>query len=85
MKKIHAPTLKFHTIYSVILAIIFLITIVVVRDITLSIAVLVLLAYIIGNGIIHGKKNELNRDSIFEYILVSVIVIVVFLGVFFTR
>jgi hypothetical protein len=85
MKKIHAPSFKFHTIYSVILAVILLITIVMVRDITLSIVTFVLLAYVIGNGIIHGRKNELNRDSILEYILVSTIVIVVFLGIFFTR
>lgn len=85
MKKIHAPSLKFHTVYSAVLAIILLVTIVVVRDVTLSIAMFVLLAYVIGNGIIHGRKNELNRDSIFEYILVSAIVIVVFLGIFFTR
>lgn len=85
MKKIHATSLKFHIIYSVILAIIFLIAIIVVRDIALGVMMLALLAYVVGNGIIHGRKNELTRDAILEYIIVSAIVAVVLLGIFFTR
>lgn len=85
MKKNHIHTLKFHTIYSVILALILLITIFVVRDIMLGVASFILLAYVVGNGIIHGRKNEVTRDGILEYVIVSLIVVVIFLGVFFTH
>lgn len=85
MKKVHSASFKFHLIYSTILAIIFLIMILLVRDIALGIVMLVLLAYVAGNGIIHGRKNELTRDTIIEYVIVSAIVAVIFLGVLFTR
>jgi hypothetical protein len=85
MKKVHIPTLKFHTIYSLVLLAVFLVTIIIVRDLSLGLVGAVLVAYVIGNGIIHGQKNEITRDAILEYILVSLIVVVVFLGVFFTR
>lgn len=80
MKKIHHKSLKFHTLYSIALSIILLAVIVMVRDITLGITMFLLLAYIVGNGIIHSKKNELQRDTILEYIIVSVIVLIVIIG-----
>lgn len=85
MKKIHHRSLKFHTIFSVVLAAVFVVTMLIVRDLVLGIVLAFLLAYIIGNGIIHGKKNELNRDALLEYGIVSLIVIALLLGVFLTR
>lgn len=85
MKKVHLPSLKFHTIYSSILAIVFVITLIIVPDFMLGIALGILLAYVIGNGIIHGKKNELTRDAIVEYILLSVIIGLLVAGAIFTR
>lgn len=85
MKKAHIRSFKFHTIYSVCLAIIFLVTLLLVRELMLAIALGLLLAYVIGNGIIHGTKSELTRDAVIEYVFLSVIVVVLLLGVFFTR
>lgn len=80
MKKQHFRKLKFHTIFSVILSVAFLVVLLIVPDLSLGIAAVFLCAYIIGNGIIHVKNNELSRDTVLEYILVSAIVIVVIIG-----
>jgi hypothetical protein len=80
MKKQHYQKLKFHTIYSVILSIVFLVVLLFVRDLSFGIAILFLCSYVFGNGIIHIKHNELSRDTIVEYVIVSLIAIVVTIG-----
>lgn len=74
------PSLKIHTIFSLVLAIILLVVLIVAPSISLFAAMLFVVLYVSGNGIIHSKKNELSRDTIVEYILVSAIVIVVVIG-----
>lgn len=81
MKKRHIPSLKFHTLYTIGLSVIFLGIILLAPEITLFAAVVFLLLYVGGNGIIHSKKNELSRDSLVEYIIVSLVALVVLLGV----
>jgi len=83
MKKKHIPSLKFHTLYSIILAAIFVLVVIFVRNIIFAAAAGFLLLYVIGNGIIHTKKNELTRDTLLEYILISAIVLVVIVGLIF--
>lgn len=80
MKKHHAKKLKFHTLFSVLLVIIFLTVLFFVRDVSLAIIMLFLAIYIAGNGIIHSKYNELKRDTVVEYLIVSGIVIIVVIG-----
>ena len=82
MKKIHFPSLKFHTIYSITLAIVFLIILLFVRDIALGVAMILLVIYVVGNGIIHTKKSELKRDTLLEYIIVAVIALIIIAGAF---
>ena len=82
MKKIHFPSLKFHTIYSTTLAIVFLIILLFVRDIALGVAMILLVIYVVGNGIIHTKKSELKRDTLLEYIIVAVIALIIIAGAF---
>jgi len=80
MKKIHYKSLKFHAIYSFILATIFLAVIVFTPDISLGIAMVFLVLYIAGNGLIHARNNKLERDTLMEYIIVSIIVFVIIIG-----
>lgn len=80
MKKKHHASLKFHTIYSIVISVIFLIVILLVRDITLGAAAVFLIFYVAGNGIIHSKNNELKRDTLVEYILLSIIALVIIIG-----
>lgn len=80
MKKFHHASLKLHVIYSVFLSVIFLAILLFVRDIALGASMFFLVLYVVGNGIIHTKKNELKRDTLLEYVLVSAIVLVVLLG-----
>jgi hypothetical protein len=63
------------------LAVIFVILLVLVRDWTLGIAVTFLFLYVVGNGIIHVKHNQLKRDTLIEYVLVAVIVFVLLVSV----
>lgn len=80
MKKIHLPSLKIHTIFSLVLAIVLLVVLVFVPSISLFAVAMFVVLYVSGNGIIHSKKNELKRDTLVEYVLVSIIVIVVVIG-----
>jgi len=80
MKKIHHKSLKFHTLYTAAISIIFLIVILFAREITLFTTSIFLILYIIGNGIIHTIKNELKRDTVIEYIIVSTIILVIAIG-----
>ncbi len=81
MKKKHHTSLKFHTIYSLVSSVIFLIIILLARDLTLGLTMVFVTLYIVGNGIIHTTKNELERDTLVEYILVSIIILVMMIGV----
>ena len=81
MKKHHVRSLKFHTLYTIALSLLFLGVILLAPEITLFAAVVFLLLYVGGNGIIHSRKNELSRDSLVEYIIVSLVALVVLVGV----
>jgi len=77
MKKNHYKSLKFNTIYSFILAIIFLIIIITTPDILLGVTMVFLILYVAGNGLIHARHNKLDRDTLVEYIVISVIALFV--------
>lgn len=81
MKKIHHASLKFHTLYSIVLSVIFLVVLLIVRDVSLGVAMFFLVLYVVGNGIIHARKSELKQDTILEYVLVSIIALTVIVGV----
>lgn len=80
MKKKHHSSLKFHTIYSIILSVVFLAIILVRHDLTLGLTMVFLTLYIVGNGIIHTTKSELKRDTLVEYVLVSIIIMIMTIG-----
>jgi len=77
MKKVHYKSLKFNTIYSLILAIIFLIVIIAIPDIMLGVSMAFLILYVTGNGLIHARNNELERDTIVEYFVISFIALII--------
>lgn len=81
MKLKHHKSLKFHTAYSIFLAVVFIVIIALVHEVSLGVSMGFLAFYVIGNGIIHAKKNELNQDSVVEYVLVSAIVLVLIVGI----
>lgn len=62
------------------IALIFTSIIVFVRDIALSVAMVLILLYVAGNGVIHTRNNQLSRDAFIEYVIISVIVLVVVIG-----
>ena len=82
MKKIHFPSLKFHTIYSIILAVLLIAILFFAPDISLFAVIVFMILYVGGNGIIHSRTNELSRDALIEYIIIATIVLVVAIGAF---
>lgn len=82
MKKQHHKSLKIHTIYNLIIAVIFIAVIIIKSEIALIISALFLLFYIAGNSIIHANKNVLNRDILIEYLILSIIATIVLASAF---
>lgn len=80
MRKHHHSTMKFHTIYTLLLTLAFVVVLYFSQNFTLGLIMLFLLFYIAGNGIIHSRKNELHRDTLLEYVLIAMIVLVLLLG-----
>jgi hypothetical protein len=83
MKAIHFKTMKFHSFYSLLLAFICIGVIIIFPSISLAIASAFLVLYVAGNGVIHAKNGTLNRDSVLEYVLLSIVAIVLIVGAVF--
>lgn len=77
MKKQHHKSLKFHTLFTILLGVATVILIILKPDLLLVISSLALVAYVAGNGIIHARKNQLSRDSILEYSIVGLIILII--------
>jgi predicted permease len=73
VKKRHSRTLKFHTVFTVALTVVFAFVLLITKSLSLGVAMIFLALYVAGNGIIHVRRNELARDTIVEYILIGVI------------
>jgi hypothetical protein len=80
MRKHHHPTLKLHTIYTLMLTLVFGFIFYFVQDITVGALMVALALYVAGNGIIHARKNTLHRDTAIEYLIVALIAFVLLIG-----
>ncbi len=76
MKRQHFKTLKIHTVYNVAISVVFVVVIMLEHDTALLAATVFLLFYLAGNGMIHTSKNKLSHDTLIEYILLSVIALI---------
>lgn len=72
--------MKFHTIFSITLAVILLVVIILRPSWLLVACCLLLIAYVTGNGVIHAKKSQLTRDGLLEYVLVALIALAIIAG-----
>lgn len=80
MKPKHFRAMKFNTIYSVSLAIVSVALLLLFPDISLIIACAFLVLYVAGNGVIHWHHDTLSRDAIVEYIILSLVAVVLVVG-----
>ena len=80
MKQKHTTSLKFHTWFTLILAIASIVIILVIPDIGLFVALVFLALYVAGNGLLHAGHGTLTRDILIEYGLVAVVVLIVLVG-----
>lgn len=83
MRKKHFRSLKFHSLYSILLALVCIATLIMFPSISLAIASTFLVLYVSGNGIIHAKNGTLNRDAVIEYVLLSIVAIILVVGAVF--
>ena len=72
--------MKFNTIYSVSLAIVSVGLLIAFPDLSLIIACAFLVMYVAGNGVIHWHHGTLSRDAIIEYIILSLVALVLVWG-----
>jgi hypothetical protein len=80
MKKRRQKPLNVHVLYSVVLAAVFLVVIITRPDVSLYMTMVFFVLYILGNGALHAKKGMLSRDVLIEYIVLSLVVLVVLIG-----
>lgn len=77
MRKLHHKSLKAHTIFNLIIWSLYLLIILINSSTALVVSIIFLLIYITGNGLIHSKKNQLSRDTLIEYIILSAIALII--------
>jgi len=80
MKQSHKKSLKFHTLFSIFLAITCGVILAIHPSWLLAVSCALLVTYVAGNGIIHSRKNQLSRDSLVEYCLVAFIACLIIIG-----
>ena len=84
MRHHHHKTLKWHTVFTTLLSIAAVVLIFVLPNAALVIGVGFLVAYILGNGLIHYKKGTAHRDTYIEYAVLAAVAIVLLLGFLFS-
>ncbi len=83
-KKAPRPSqIRFHTWFTIVLALVSLGIIFFVPDISLFVALIFLILYVAGNGLIHVKNKTFTRDILIEYGLVAAVVLIVVFGAAF--
>ncbi len=80
MRKTQIQRLPFHTWFTIGLAALSLIIMMLVPSATLLVVLAFLLFYVGGNGLIHARAKTLTRDILIEYVLVAVVALVVLVG-----
>lgn len=77
MKIMHRKTLWFHTLFSVVMCIGLTALVLAKQDLSITILVVMLGAYILGNVAIHIRRNDFRREVLFEYSLIGIAIFVV--------
>lgn len=77
MKIKHHKTLWVHTLYSIVLTVGLALLVLIRRDVPTAVLAVLLVVYIIGNSYIHIKRDDLKRETIYEYILLGFAVFIV--------
>lgn len=77
MKAVQRKSLWINTAFSIVMGALIVGIIVVRRDLPTLFVALLIAAYVLGNVYIHFRRNDLNKETVFEYILVAVAVFIV--------
>jgi amino acid transporter len=77
MKMAHRKTMWFHTAFSGVLCIILIALILSQRNLPTLVVGGLIAVYLIGNAYLHVKRGDFRRDTLYEYILLTLAVFVV--------
>ncbi len=77
MKAVQRKSLWINTVFSIIMSALIVGIIVVRRDLPALIVALLIASYVLGNVYIHFRRNDLNKETVLEYVLVAVAVFIV--------
>jgi hypothetical protein len=66
-----------HTVFSGLLVTLMVLLIVIRRDIPTAVIATLFAVYIIGNGIIHARRDDFKPEVIVEYVLLAAAVFIV--------
>lgn len=77
MKVVHRKTLWFHTFFSALMCVGLTALVLVKKDLSITILVVLLAAYILGNVAIHIRRDDFRREVLFEYSLIGIAIFVV--------
>ena len=73
----HRKTLWIHSVYSVFIILALIGLILIQRTIPTIILAVLLAVYVLGNTYIHIKRDDFKKETLYEYLLVSVAVFIV--------
>lgn len=80
MKIAHRKTLWIHTLFSVVACVLLGIILLTRRDISTIALVTVIAVYVLANALIHLMRDDFRQDTLVEYVLVGVAIVVVLAG-----
>lgn len=80
MKTVERASLWQHTIFSLLLCLVMIGLLLVRPGWTTVAVVVVVLLYVAGNTLLHIRRHDFRRETMYEYVIVGAAVLVVFLS-----
>jgi hypothetical protein len=77
MKAIHRKTIWLHTIFSFVICGLLLVIVLVRQSVPSLMLAGIFAIYVLGNGYIHIKRDDMKRETMYEYLLLALAVFVV--------
>lgn len=77
MKIAHRKTMWLHTAFSGVLCAFLIVLILMKRNVPTMVVAGALILYLVGNAYLHIKRGDFRRDTLYEYILLTLAVFVV--------
>lgn len=80
MKMIERSSMWHHTLFSLLLCAAMVALFIIRRDVSSLIIIGVVFCYVLGNTLLHVRRQDFQRETLYEYVLISAAVLIVLLG-----